>query len=219
MEKKLIRLTEGDLHRIIKESVNKVLNELDWKTYDNAARKRYNQWKYWREGDEENDKKYDSYSKLLDAARDSFKRDYGYSDEDGYVEPYINDNTSAHEISTRILKPDGTRHETYAPYFITNQNFYGQNGQHTPGKWCVGTVGWGGAVAASPDFETPEEAKAYAEEHNMRLTPKDKISDKLLSKGMDAHDELRSFYKITHGEDGTHSGDYEYKKGKGWVKK
>ena len=28
MEKKLIRLTEGDLHRIIKESVNKILNEV-----------------------------------------------------------------------------------------------------------------------------------------------------------------------------------------------
>ena len=27
MSKKLVRLTEGDLHRIIKESVNKVLNE------------------------------------------------------------------------------------------------------------------------------------------------------------------------------------------------
>ena len=28
MSKKLVRLTEGDLHRIIKESVNKVLNEI-----------------------------------------------------------------------------------------------------------------------------------------------------------------------------------------------
>ena len=27
MEKKLIRLTEGDLHRIVKESVNNILNE------------------------------------------------------------------------------------------------------------------------------------------------------------------------------------------------
>lgn len=27
--KKLIRLTEVDLHRIVKESVNKVLNEID----------------------------------------------------------------------------------------------------------------------------------------------------------------------------------------------
>ena len=28
MNKKLIRLTEGDLHRIVKESVNRVLNEI-----------------------------------------------------------------------------------------------------------------------------------------------------------------------------------------------
>lgn len=40
MNKKLIRLTENDLHRIIKESVNKVLTELDWKTYASAALER-----------------------------------------------------------------------------------------------------------------------------------------------------------------------------------
>ena len=34
--KRIIRLTENDLHRIVKESVNKVLTELDWKTYANA---------------------------------------------------------------------------------------------------------------------------------------------------------------------------------------
>ena len=219
MQKKVIRLPESDLHRIIKESVNNILTELDWKTYDNAARKRYNQWNYRMKGDKENDKKYDSYRNLLDAAKNSFKRDYGYSDENGYIEPYIDDNTSAHQISTKVLKPDGKRPETYAPYFITNQNFHGQNGQHTPGKWCVGTVGWGGAVAASPDFDTQEEAKAYAEEHNMRVTPKDKIDGKLLSKWDDANKELNSFYRITHGEDGTHSGDYGYQKGKGWIKK
>ena len=39
MNKKLIRLTESDLHRIVKESVNKVLTELDWRTYANAAKK------------------------------------------------------------------------------------------------------------------------------------------------------------------------------------
>lgn len=37
-KKQVIRLTESDLHRIIKESVNNVLTELDWKTYANAAR-------------------------------------------------------------------------------------------------------------------------------------------------------------------------------------
>jgi len=40
MNKKIIRLTESDLHKIVKESVNRVLTELDWKTYANAARKR-----------------------------------------------------------------------------------------------------------------------------------------------------------------------------------
>ena len=37
MNKKLIRLTEGDLHRIVKESVQKILNEADgWQTYDDT---------------------------------------------------------------------------------------------------------------------------------------------------------------------------------------
>lgn len=40
MNKKLIRLTESDCHKIVKESVNKVLTELDWRTYANAAKKR-----------------------------------------------------------------------------------------------------------------------------------------------------------------------------------
>lgn len=39
MNKKLIRLTESDLYRIVKESVNKILNEMDWKTYQSAADK------------------------------------------------------------------------------------------------------------------------------------------------------------------------------------
>ena len=36
-----IRLTEGQLHNVIRESVSQILNELDWKTYDNAADKKY----------------------------------------------------------------------------------------------------------------------------------------------------------------------------------
>ena len=38
--KKLIRLTEGDLHRIIENSVKRALNEVDWRTYANYARGR-----------------------------------------------------------------------------------------------------------------------------------------------------------------------------------
>ena len=39
MKKNVIRLTESDLHRIIKESVDNILTELDWRTYANAAKK------------------------------------------------------------------------------------------------------------------------------------------------------------------------------------
>ena len=40
MKKKVIRLTEGDLHRIVKESVNQILTELDHRTYASAEQKR-----------------------------------------------------------------------------------------------------------------------------------------------------------------------------------
>jgi hypothetical protein len=39
-KKQIIRLTESDLHQIIKESVNKILTELDPRTYASAAQKR-----------------------------------------------------------------------------------------------------------------------------------------------------------------------------------
>lgn len=39
MKKQVLRLTEEDLQNIIKESVNNILSELDWKTYDNAMNK------------------------------------------------------------------------------------------------------------------------------------------------------------------------------------
>ena len=43
MNKKFSRLTESDFDKIIKESVSRVLNEMDWKTYMNASRKRKQQ--------------------------------------------------------------------------------------------------------------------------------------------------------------------------------
>ena len=35
-----VRLTEGQLHNVIRESVSQILNEIDWKTYENAAYKK-----------------------------------------------------------------------------------------------------------------------------------------------------------------------------------
>lgn len=50
-------------------------------------------------------------------------------------------------------------------YFLHDGNFFGQNGQHKPGKWCVGTVAWCGAIPYSPDFDTRDEAVAWFNEN------------------------------------------------------
>lgn len=55
-----IRLTEGQLNKIIKESVKNVLSELDWRTYANASAKRPN-------------------TELDRAAEKAIKDKYGYS--------------------------------------------------------------------------------------------------------------------------------------------
>lgn len=39
MGKQIIRLTESDLHNLVKESVNKILTELDWRTMASASKK------------------------------------------------------------------------------------------------------------------------------------------------------------------------------------
>ena len=69
MSKNIIRLTESDLHRIIKESVNKVLkeaiNELDPRTYASLADKRAAQGNYKKASD------------ARDAAVNAWNREYG----------------------------------------------------------------------------------------------------------------------------------------------
>jgi len=40
--KKIIRLTENDLHRIVKESVNRILNEEEWESPLEKAKKNRN---------------------------------------------------------------------------------------------------------------------------------------------------------------------------------
>jgi hypothetical protein len=77
MNKKVIRLTESDLHRIVKESVQKILseaiNELDPRTLASAERK----------AREEGDPR---ASKFGEYAADSWNRDYGKD-----IYPYDND--------------------------------------------------------------------------------------------------------------------------------
>lgn len=95
-----IRLSESQLHKVIKESVKNILSELNYKTLANAekeARKR-GEKSYWAEkgvGFPENVSKAamsriraDRFGK---AAKDAFNRDYGYKtgdvwDSEGYAE-------------------------------------------------------------------------------------------------------------------------------------
>lgn len=93
MTKKIIRLTESDLHRIVKESVNQVLTEMDWKTYMNAARKwadrlhrnpahpkRKSNIKGHENSKGDHDIPTDNRLRAFkDAARDAFDRDYGFN--------------------------------------------------------------------------------------------------------------------------------------------
>ena len=55
MNKKLIRLTEGDLHRIVKESVKKVLNEIGGTPEGQKLLGSLHARKQYRDGDESND--------------------------------------------------------------------------------------------------------------------------------------------------------------------
>lgn len=85
MNKKLIRLTESDLHKIVKESVNRVLTELDWKTYASAAKKRGIQ------GDPKGTM-HDLSNAATRALRDSHPTDgYKYNDEYPSIETFNDD--------------------------------------------------------------------------------------------------------------------------------
>ena len=99
MDKKLIRLTEQDLHRIVEESVNKILTELDWKTYANAARKCYDNAYADNSGRVTNKQELEKGNRLSHAANSAFEKQHGGTtiskasqpQEAGYYDPARND--------------------------------------------------------------------------------------------------------------------------------
>ena len=94
--KQVIKLTEGDLHRMIRECVHGALNELDWKTYANAEKKaRARDTNYWREkGRKGNDAIHDAVMSRIranrfgDVARDAFDREFEYQRGDRWDDDY-----------------------------------------------------------------------------------------------------------------------------------
>ena len=65
MSKQILKLIENDLHNIIKESVNKILSELNWKTYDRASKQDYDPKRAER---------------FADMRNDVFNSEFGYDD-------------------------------------------------------------------------------------------------------------------------------------------
>ena len=140
--KKIIRLTESDLHGIIRNSVNKILSELDWRTYANAANKssdraaeyddKANAKPKWYDGlmfgaperkrklaSKNRDKERDRARRFAKAANDAVKRDLGYKSKNGFeYNPSLRlgDGGSVDRLypSSYALKSiDGNRHDTY----------------------------------------------------------------------------------------------------------
>ena len=122
--KQKIRLTEGDLHRMIRECVHGALNELDWKTYANAEKKaRARGTNYWREkGRKGFDAIHDAaMSKIRanrfgDTARDAFDREFGYQRGDRWDDDYQRVGMGGDFDSTEEFGPHaaGWKHAGYA---------------------------------------------------------------------------------------------------------
>ena len=110
MNKKLIRLTESDLHKIVKESVKKILAEADPRSWDAVAR-RYDQtdpqkaaYARQRAAQQWNSK----FSKPID--NDWNKNDVQMHDGNGY---YVSGN--------QYNKSRGGNYATYDPYSDTTK--------------------------------------------------------------------------------------------------
>ena len=75
-----IKITEGRLKEMISEAVRETLNELDWQTYNNAARKRYQQAYNGATNGRANDTEMVNKGKALSSyANEMFMKKYGVS--------------------------------------------------------------------------------------------------------------------------------------------
>lgn len=173
--KKRIRLTESDLKNIIKESVNNILSELDWKTYANASKKRAQQADENPNKSELRKKSYDLASYANKKFNDEYIGDYKYDTlgdkmngkKSAKFDAYINPMSSKMSYGTVRGWNKGN-----------NEIFSTDKGVYHSGK--------GGLTTPRKHFRNNDVANAYSR----------------------ANDELWDYEK----------GNYDYQKGKGWVK-
>lgn len=125
-----VRLTESQLHNVIKESVKQVLSELNWKTYQNAAKKSH--LKTLDNDDMSNDEYYNEMgrrSRFKHAAEDAFNKEYGtndtklHSDMHGSKKPSTGgDYFPFHDDSYITMKKGNHTYGTHSPY-ANNKDF------------------------------------------------------------------------------------------------
>ena len=203
MNKKLIRLTESDLHRIVKESVNKVLTEMDWKTYMNAAQKDYKAGPMFQTYANPNDapSRNERSRRFAKAAEDALNRDYGYK------KAYKSGNKGELTFST-----PHDRHD------IDYDNIMGNPYAHKASSVASKEYWDGGRLTDVGPRKPWDNDYAYVHHRDpesswgFRCGDRKPLSDihKGDSKFRDAinkgNEELNHYY----------DNDYEYQKGKGW---
>lgn len=122
MNKKLIRLTESDLHRIVKESVNKLLTELDWTTYSNYQKRRMAQANQARQnGDYEKENMW--RQKAIqggNAAGNAMRQKHGFDSIDDFNQ------TAQRARNGMKLPQNNPKYQNYMNYQQDAQNYYSQ---------------------------------------------------------------------------------------------
>lgn len=183
-KKQVIRLTEGDLHKIIKESVNNILSELDWKTYANAGKEasKRGDADYWRDKGE---KGFGVYNKAANErvranrfgkyAQNAFDRDFGYEkgNEYDYNDDYVRVGMGGDFNSTQEFGPHAAGWKRAEGSIMSKRFPYGLSTTETTPEEFFG--------------DNTDAIQAYNT----------------------AKDEIRNYKQ----------GNYDYQKGKGWVKK
>ena len=116
MSKQILKLTENALHNIIKESVNKILSELNWKTYDRASKQDYDPKRAER---------------FADMRNDVFNSEFGYDDSKSGNHIRMQSNCN-NEPRLDILTNNNSKDKSYH-YLHPDENRYSFIQKYTSG--------------------------------------------------------------------------------------
>lgn len=229
--KNKVRLTESQLHRVIKESVKQVLSELDWKTYMNAARGRKAQSKDIRAEREkvfprsrfasERNWADDSSDELEKYAQDAFQKQHGKNGK-----PYQYDGESSDYLGRNDYRDDDwgfeTRHNSGDKYWNGEEAErighyrYGNGFPHlkhgelhddTFDFADGGKKGWSGDQKRKHTMLYDKDGERYAPEFSSVGNEVSMSKDKNYRKAMDdMAKDMNAYY----------TGKANYQKGKGW---